>query len=342
MSMIGFLCLALPLFARPVAAQAPAQRPEQQAPVFRTDSTLALVRFHVVRKHSYVDDLKPKDVILLEDGSPREFSVFEGGRLASRTIPIEIVLLFDTSGSVTGAGLLDPLAYQATLLDNLENVRLAVYAFNSTLTRHCGPTRDPAELAAALRRVRDSPSGAAGPQVKSIPLQLPPGRKGAPATWLFEAIMAAAKDSAAEAGQATRMLVVFSDGFPTTNTRPEEAVSVLSELGIPVYPVVLGHADLAARRAGQQLGWPQMAEMFMADFASLAELTGGRSFDPPVIDVAVVREILAAMAGQVLCEYVVGFQPGESPAAPRPHRLQVKLRSKDLGTVRGGFRTVTH
>jgi len=342
MSTIGFLCLALPLFARQAAAQAPAQRPEQEAPVFRSEAALALVRFHVVRKHNYVDDLKREDVILLEDGSPREFSVFEGGRSAPRTIPIEMSLLFDTSGSVTEAGLLDPLAYQATLLDNLENVRLAVYAFNSTLTRYCGPTRDPAELAAALGRVRDSQSGAAGTQVKTIPLQLPPGRKGVPATWLFEAIMAAAKDSAAEPGQATRMLVVFSDGFPTTNTRPEEAVSLLSELGIPLYPVVLGHADLAARKAGRQLGWPEMAEMYMADFASLADLTGGRSFDPPVIDVAVVRQILAAMAGQVLCEYVVGFQPGQSSGAPRPHRLQVKLRSKDLGTVGGGFRTVRH
>ena len=117
---------------------------------------------------------------------------------------------------------------------------------------------------------------------------------------------------------------------------------MLSEFGIPIYPVVLGHADLAARKAGGQLGWPEMAEMFMADFASLAELTGGRSFDPPVIDVAVVRQILAAMAGQVLCEYVVGFQPEQSPGAPRRHRIQVKLRSKDLGTLEGGFRTVTH
>ena len=314
----------------------------QQAPVFRTEAALALVRFHVVRKHSYVDDLKPEDVILLEDGSPRKVAVFEGGRLAPRTIPIEMTLLFDTSGSVTEAGLLDPLAYQTTLLDNLENVRLAVYTFTSSLRRQCRPTRDPAELAAALGRVRDARSGRGGPQVGSIPLQLPSGRKGAEGTWLFEAIMAAAKEAAAEPGQATRMVVVFSDGFPTTTTRPEEASAVLSGLGIPVYPVVLGHASIAALKAGGQLGWPEMAEMLMADFARLAELTGGRSFDPPVIDVAVVRQILAAMAGQVLCEYVVGFQPEQSSGASRPHRLQVKLRSKDLGTLQGGFRTVTH
>jgi VWFA-related protein len=340
--MMGLLWLVLPLSAPQTAADAPAQRPEQAAPVFRTETALGLVRFHVVRKHSYADDLKRGDVILLEDGTPREFSVFEGGRSARRTIPIEMTLLFDTSGSVTDAGLLNPLAYQATLLDKLENVRIAVYGFNSSLTRYCGFTRDPAELAAALGGVRGSGSKAAGPQVTKIPLHLPPGRNGGPETWLFEAIMAAAGDSAAEPGQATRMLVVFSDGFPTTNTRPEDAVKVLSELGIPVYPVVLGHADLTARLAGQPLGWQEMAELYMADFAGLAEPTGGRSFDPPVISVAVVQQILDGLVGQVMCEYVVGFQAGQSSGAPRPHRLQVKLRTKDLGTVRGGFRTVTH
>jgi hypothetical protein len=138
------------------------------------------------------------------------------------------------------------------------------------------------------------------------------------------------------------MLVVFSDGFPTTNTRPEDAAAVLSELGVTAYPVILGHAHVAARKADGQLGWPQMAELFMADFARLAELTEGRSFDPPEIDVTVVRQILGAMAAQALSEYVVGFAPEPSPGGARRHRLEVKLRSKDLGAVRGGVRTVMH
>jgi VWFA-related protein len=325
-----------------LSAQQAAPVAEAQAPVFRTEASLALVRFHVVRKHSYVDDLKAEDVILLEDGLPRKFTVFEGGRLAPRTIPIEMILLFDTSGSVTSAGLLDPLAYKTALLDNLPGVRLSVCSFNSTLRRHCRPTRDPAALAAALGRVRDSRSGDADAQAEKIPLQLPPGRKGRPATWLYEAIMAAGRDAAADPSAATRMLVVFSDGFPTTNTAPEYAATALSELGIPVYPVVLGHADIAERKADGGLGWPQMAELYMADFARMADLTGGRSFDPPAIDVAIVRQILAALGAQVLCEYAVGFQPGSSSGEPRRHKLEVKLRSQDLGTLRGGVRTVIH
>ena len=311
---------------------------ETQTPVFQSESALALVRFHVERKHTFADDLKAEDVILLEDGRPRGFTVFEGS--VSRTIPIEMALLFDTSGSVNSEGLLDPLEYKAALLDKLPGVRLSVYSFNDKLFRHCRPTRDGAELAAALGQVRDSRSMAA--TVEKLPLTLPHGRKGGPATWLFEAIMATARDAAADARPATRMLVVFSDGFPTTNTRPEDAAVALSELGMPVYPVILGHSHIAARKAEGQLGWPQMAELFMADFARLAELTGGRSFDPPAIDVTIVRQILGAMAAQALSEYVVGFAPEASAGGARRHRLEVRVRSKEIGTVRGGVRMVVH
>lgn len=330
MTLAWWMALGMPLFA--VWAQ------EAQTPIFQSESALALVRFHVERKHSFADDIQAGDVILLEDGRPRSFTVFEGS--VSRTIPIEMALLFDTSGSVNSEGLLDPLEYKAALLDKLPGVRLSVYSFNDKLFRHCRPTRDGVELATALGQVRESRSKPMAATM--IALQLPRGRKGGPATWLFEAIMATARDGAPGARPATRMLVVFSDGFPTTNTRPEEAAAALSEMGVPAYPVVLGHSHIAARKADGQLGWPQMAELFMADFARLAELTGGRSFDPPAIDVTVVRQILAAMTAQALSEYVVGFTPEALPGGARKHRLEVRLRTKNLGTVRGGVRTVTH
>ena len=101
--------------------------PAQETPVFRTDSSLALVRFHVVRKNRYITDLKGEDVVLLEDGVPRKFTVLENAMAAKHTVPVEMTLLFDTSGSVVDEGLLDPLAFKETLLDNLENVRIAVY-----------------------------------------------------------------------------------------------------------------------------------------------------------------------------------------------------------------------
>ena len=48
----------------------------QEAPTFRADSALALVRFHVVRNNQYVTNLKPEDLVLLEDGASAQLHDF--------------------------------------------------------------------------------------------------------------------------------------------------------------------------------------------------------------------------------------------------------------------------
>jgi VWFA-related protein len=329
-----------------------------QDPIFRTETNLALVRCHVVRKHLYVDDLKPDDVILLEDGKPRQISLLEGGRIRQRTVPVELILLFDTSGSVIDEGLLNVLAFKSTLLDQLPNVKLAVYGFNSNLQRFCRPTRDPDELTSVFRRVIDF-RGGAKPRPDMIRLQLPPKRKSWAASWIYEAVAGCARDVTTSGGNVTRMMLVFSDGFATTDTRPEEGASVARELGIPVYPVALGHSRITERAkqiqssgynsqgvmtegARNRLARLQDQEREIEEFASLGELTGGRSFDPPMVNLIIIRQILSAMVAQVRCEYVAGFTPAAAAENPTKHKLEVRLRSKDLGNVLGGVRVITH
>jgi VWFA-related protein len=344
--------LGLPLLAQ--------QRAQEEAPVFRTETRLALVHFHVVNKNFYVDNLKREDVILLEDGAPRELAIFEGGLTARRTVPVELMLLFDVSGSVMQEGLLDPLSYKTTLLDGLDGAKLSVYAFDTSLKRFCGPTRDPAELAGAMKRVLNFRAGAQ-PQPEIISLQLPPKRKSDPrgGTWIYEAVIAMAREAAARQDDATHLVLMFSDGFATTDSRPEDAAGPLRDLGLPVYPVVLGHkkiADLARQvheqgynrqgvmsdSARERLSRLESQEREILEYASLGELSGGRSFDPPIMNLDMVRRILAAMVAQVRCEYVAGFKPAPPDGEPRKHKLEVKLRSKNLGKVLSGVRTVVH
>jgi hypothetical protein len=61
----------------------------------------------------YVNGLKLADFELLVDSRPRPITTFEGSR---KELPVEIVLLFDTSGSVTGNGLLDQKLFRDNLL----------------------------------------------------------------------------------------------------------------------------------------------------------------------------------------------------------------------------------
>jgi len=343
-------------FLRAAALFAVALPLAAQEPVFRTETTLATVPFHVVQRHNYVVDLRADDIVLLEDGAPQQITFFEGGLRARRTLPVEMILLFDTSGSVVDEGLLDPLVFKSTLLDNLDNVRIAIYGFGAGLQRYCRPTRDTAEMAAACERVRNPK---AQPRPETIRLELPPKRKADPrgGTWLYEAVRGCARD-VARGDNATRMMLVFSDGFPTTDTRPEEGAAIPRELGIAVYPVVLGHGRLTEQfRHVQETGYNKQGVLSdgardrlarledqqrqIEAFASLGELTGGRSFDPPLITLDMVRRMLGFMVGQVRCEYIAGFTP-QASGESRKHKLEVRLRNKEMGKVLGGSRVVVH
>ena len=165
---------------------------------------------------------------LRPSGGRKTATVFEGGG-RQRTVPLEVALVFDTSGSVTDNGLLDAAAFKAGLLDTVPNARIAVYSFARHLRRYTPPTRDFAALQFALGSLaeRRSVNGV------EIALELPPKRKTTAngASWIYEAVMGTARDLSAQPAGATRMIVIFSDGLPTTSTSPEDAASVCEELG---------------------------------------------------------------------------------------------------------------
>ena len=127
-------------------------------------------------------------------------------------------------------------------------------------------------------------------------------------------------DASASPASSTRLLLVFSDGFPNSNAKPETAAAAAREYGIPVYPVVLGHARLVSR-AQERLSRIQEREATILDFADVGERTGGRSFDPPVFDSQVVRQILQAMVGHIQAEYVAGYYPAASGAQGKPRKV---------------------
>jgi hypothetical protein len=72
----------------------------QEAPpepvTFHAQTRLVLLSFHVTHGKNYATDLKPADVVLLEDGKPREFTIFDSPATLGR-MPLELVILFDTN-----------------------------------------------------------------------------------------------------------------------------------------------------------------------------------------------------------------------------------------------------
>src|SRR5258708_21091161 len=122
---------------------------QEQGAIFRAESSLALVRFHVVRNGKFVTDLHPDDVRVEEDGFPRRAAFLEGG--ADLKVPLDVILLFDCTGSMRHGEVLKPLAFKSGLLDSFEHVRLSIYGFSEhDLLRATPPTRDLAQLTNAM------------------------------------------------------------------------------------------------------------------------------------------------------------------------------------------------
>jgi VWFA-related protein len=312
-------CLAV------VSAQNPIP-PADQTPIFRATTALTLVRFQVIRSGQYIGGISSADVRVLDNGVERPVEFFEGGCGAARTLQIEIAILFDLSGSVMDRRLIDWPAYRDTFLTALASARLSVYGFSSTLYRFCNPTRDQEQLRDALGRVQRSTETSAVGAV-AIPLTLPPKQSAHPVwmSWIYESTLAAAKDATER--DATRVVVVVSDGQSSTTTSVETVADEIQALGVSVFPIILGSdgSDLDRR-----------------EFARLGELTGGRSFQPLAIDTGMVRRILAVVAETIRCEYVVGVTPRPTTDAPVRHAIEVRLRSTALGELRGGRRSVRY
>jgi VWFA-related protein len=270
---------------------------------------LTLIRFQVTPdRKKFLTDLRPEDIELREDGAPQTISLFEGGRLYPRTVPIEVTLLFDCSGSVRFAGRLDPYVFQTSILDEFENVSVAIYGFSDVLIRLTAPTRDRRRLKEAMNGVLAVPSG------------------GTP---LFQSIGEAARQAASTGANAVRLLVVISDGLADVRgdtSRVQQATQAAVANGIAIYPVVLAISGLENFPGGHSV----------PEFVKLAAATGGQSFGETVSEDLLGR-VLRGIAQQLRYDYVAGYYRS-GPADERKHDVEVRWRSAPRGQIVGGRR----
>jgi VWFA-related protein len=280
---------------------------------FQANAELALVSFQLTHnRQSLISELRREDVEIREDGVPQKLAILEGGRLAPRTVPVEITLLFDCSSSVRKARVLDPNIFRVNFLDENENVALRIYGFSNQLVRFGKATRDPDILKRAMDKLFDVP-----------PRNTP----------LFGSIAATIRDAASGGGNAVRMMVVFSDGesaYRGDALRGPEAVNAALETGTAIYPALLLTGGLA--RAKESVS--------VQKFLELAERTGGRSFSGPMDD-RIVPSILQSMAAEIQSSYVAGYYPRASDAKSQ-HVVQVGLTNKERGEINGGMRILVH
>ena len=343
--MLGMLLVALPAIA-----QSPESAVENTGFVITTESNLVIVPLHVYKNRKSVDGLGEESFELLEDGVVQEIAFVEGPSTDSgeaRAVPTEIILLLDVSHSVMKPGLLDIRAVRDSFIDGMrDNVLISVYGFADKLQRFTGPTRDVEKLQRALEMAFDSADGH---------------------TRVFEAIMQTLRDAANRGSNASRMLVVFSDGMSTTNLGTDLPARSALAFGIPIYPVVLGHKELTQigsghqaldsfyRRQNNRESWDQTdtrvqspetrlrdRELNQKGFADLGVRTGGQSFDFKNPNSKATRALPQSLAKVAQSEYVVGYYPGQAGEQPTARRVEVRLKAKGVGKLYGGSRVVIH
>jgi tetratricopeptide (TPR) repeat protein len=306
-------------------------RTAEPAPsAFRVDTNLALVPFQVLpKKGKLTAALTPEDIEVYEDGVPQKTVLFEGRRDTQSGVPVDIALLFDCSGSMQAAGAVDPYVFHTSLLDEYENVSVAIYGFTGKafaglfgadmsepdLKRYTTPTRNARTLKKAMDAV----------------LTLRPSN-----TPLFTSIAETVRDMAESGRAAIRMLAIFSDGMSVSVggadlDRVEYARQEALRHGVILYPVQVVQPGSGMYVSPASIG----------GFEGLGRTTGGRSFIATATG-SVLPNILKSLAKQVLpYTYVAGYYPGTTDSGKR-HEAQVMLKNKNKGDLKGGSRTVVH
>ena len=271
MGMYGGSVLAILFLTACLCGAPPA--PRDTTPTFSGQNNLVLLPFHVTRGKEYVEWLKPEQVVLLEDGKPRPFTIFEDQTQGPRT-PVELVLLFDTTVKKMSMFWDPNLIYtfaqarnevmSRAILGEGADLRISMYRFEDRrLRRLCPPTKDPRELTEAFFALLSPMSPDEG-----ISLSLPPNRKplfppgqkvynsatGDPfyyKGWPLDAAIETLKALDDPHSAVRRACVIFSEGVGDSTTIPHDAAERALAAGVPVYPVVLNYGRWLDRKSAR-------------------------------------------------------------------------------------------
>jgi VWFA-related protein len=318
-------------FGLTVRAQTPAPSPAASptVPTFGAATELVYVRFHVEKKGGkkagYVENLTAENVRVFEDGKPVTVALLETPTTRERTVPPEVTLALDVSGSVMDARLLDESMVRNVLLATLgEQSRVGLCAFGGKLECFTPPTRDSRQLMMGFQT--------------AMRFGYETRRQG---TRLYSSLVdIARKPQTGEKAQ--RAFIVFTDGIDTMDGSVKEAIQAAQEADVRVYAIKLAEAfNQASGGGGLGGGTPNrtMYDYKKLDLDRLADETGGQAFEPVSVDPATLARILREIATEISMENVVGYQP-DGPPTGKKRKVKVELADKSLGKIPDGERTL--
>jgi Ca-activated chloride channel homolog len=292
----AFITITLALTAS-AAAQSPAPTPDQGAgSVFRSGASLVALNVTVSDGKRLVPNLKPEDFAVYEDGVLQHVQFFE-----AREVPIDLILLIDTSASM---GDKMEVVREAAIgfLGTLRPAdRGAVVTFGDRVNIAQELTSDHALLESAVRGARANGSTALN-------------------NALYVALKQFARGAHQEGDVRRQAIAVLSDGEDTSSVIGfEDVLGMARKSGINIYTICLQNQYAVARI---ESGRRYFSE---SDFAmkSLAQETGAQSYFPHTVQD--LRGVYAGISDELSNQYSIGYAPSNARLDGRFRRIVIKV-----------------
>ena len=277
-----------------VAALVPALAQEVR---YRSSAELVTIDVLVTDDRRPITDLAISDFELLDNGVPQSLQ-----QLYHERLPVVVLMVLDTSGSVEGERLASLKKAAALAVDRLRPIdRAAVVTFSHQLAQRAPLTSNRAALHAAIAALTAGGS-----------------------TSLRDGAFAGLTIAAADRGRTLMML--FSDGVDTASLLSDRRVlEIARRSDVTVYPIGIRDAPRLTG-IGQTPGGLPTDDRFLRD---LAQTTGGR------LVYAEENRDLTRTFTRVIDEfnsrYVLGYTP-TGVSGRGWHRVEVRLKTRK-GTV---------
>ena len=284
-----------------VAAAAAAQEPGR----FKSAAEVVMIDVLVTDDRRAVTGLTANDFELLDNGTPQTIQ-----QLYVEQLPLAVIMVLDTSGSVNGQRLDDLKKGAGVVVDRLRpSDQAAIVSFAGDLNLKAGLTSDRAMLHDAIRKL----TAVGGTALRD-------------ATFAGLALRGAA--------QTRTLVLLFSDGVDTASILSEERVSQIARRSdATVYAIGIRDAPPPLPATGGGLLRPSTTTTTLATddrfLTRIARETGGR-----LLHAQQNREIASTFA-RVIDEFNSRYVLGYVPTGVRAggwHEVAVRLKKRQ-GTI---------
>jgi Ca-activated chloride channel homolog len=296
---VGTLVLTLTAVSViPSSAQTAKPADQPQGNVFRSGASLVALNVTVTDGKRLVPNLTVDDFAVYEDGVLQRVQFFE-----SKEVPIDLILLIDTSASMSDKIDVVHEAAVGFLKTLRDNDRGAVVTFGDNVNIAQALTEDRALLEHAVR-----------------------GSQAQGSTALNNALYVAMKQFARGAqqdGQVRRQAIaVLSDGEDTSSVLPfDDVLAMARKSGINIYTICLQNKYSVARA---ESGRKYFSE---SDYSmkTLAQETGALSYFPQ--SVQELKGIYAGISDELSNQYSIGYSPTNWHPDGRFRRIVVRVNA---------------